>query len=567
MSSINQTLEIQVLDTEPDVAAEVLNQVLAILKDKIEQFRSERAASVRKNALVKRKEAGVEYHAAMQAYTDYADSHENVVTSSVNNKLKQLEKEYKLKYALYEKAALEYTRAEYLEKKANTSFAVVKRYNVSQKPLYPKRWSYAVAFAMIAAVFCLWHALYVRRGKRFFSDSMDFGDWFSPWSITVLIWTLVLGLYYLLGTKLYPITQQFYACFVIWLLIFCPTAFITYSLTGRPGTAPRIIPKSGWRGIDFNKSIFTFFFTLSLVITPLYIYQVVQIVMMFSTENLMNNVRMLALYGDGPGLLGYSNVINQALFVVALWAYPRVPLWQVVILAFACLLNSLAIMEKGTMFFVFVCIIFILFEKKAIKIRTIVVAGILLVGVFYIFNLARAEEDSDYQRNETLLDFLAMYALSPPVAFCQLKTDVTPQFGTNTFETVYLFLERFGVKDIIVKEKLQEFVQVPVPSNVYTIFQPFFIDFGNRGIAFFALLYGVVSGWLYRLFRNGNNVGTCLYTFMTNVLILQFYQENILLSMVFVIQFTFFTTLFTQKYIRLSFNTPRQLCQETVPIT
>ena len=206
-------------------------------------------------------------------------------------------------------------------------------------------------------------------------------------------------------------------------------------------------------------------------------------------------------------------------------------------------MNGLAIMEKGSMFFVFVCSIFVLFEKKIIQVRSILTFSVIIVLLFYLFNLGRAGEDSDYQKEETLLDFFTMYALSPPVAFCQLLPEITPQFGTNTFEIIYLFLNRLGIDDIIVKEKLQEFVYVPIGTNVYTIFQPFYIDFGYKGIAFFAIIYGCICGYLYRLFKNKNSTGTCLYTYVVYILILQFYQENLFLSMVFVLQFTFFVTL------------------------
>ena len=144
--------------------------------------------------------------------------------------------------------------------------------------------------------------------------------------------------------------------------------------------------------------------------------------------------------------------------------------------------------------------------------------------------------------------------MSPPVAFCQLGQELTPQFGTNTFEKIYIFLARFGFSDIVVKEKLQEFVWVPIPTNVYTCFQPFFIDFGYKGIAFFSGVYGCLCGWLYRLYKNKNGVGCGLYTYAVFALMLQFYQENIFYSLVFLAQFTIFVTLFTQKKVKLSFN-------------
>jgi oligosaccharide repeat unit polymerase len=286
-----------------------------------------------------------------------------------------------------------------------------------------------------------------------------------------------------------------------------------------------------------------------MIITPLYVYRIYQIVSMFNPDDMIENIRILAVFGEGQGFLGQSIILNQALLITALWAHPRIPLWQVVIPVLACCLNAMAIMEKGTMFFVFVCIIFVLHHKKIIQLRSIIFAGLILVGFFYVFNLQRAGEDSDYSQNETITDFIAMYILSPPVALCQLMPETTPQFGTNTFGTIYHFMIRFGVNDVVEKLKTQEFVRVPILTNVYTIFQPFLIDFGYKGIAFFAALYGVICGWLYRLYKNYNSIGCCLYTFMIYVLVLQFYQENIFLSLATVTEFVILVYLMTQQYI------------------
>lgn len=549
LSSKSQTLELQITDQDPEVAADVLDQALAFLKKEIERLRTHRAIVSKENAEKKRKEACMAYQQAKKEYEQYADSHEKASSDYTTSRLRHLEKDYQLKYNIYQKASEEYTRADYLVKKENYSFAVVKKYNLSHERVYPYRWAYAAVAFLIALFACLCHAIYTRKGNDNAFRNFDFGGLFSPWAITISIWTAILGFYYLLDTKLYPITSQFYYCFIIWLPIFCICALIIYNAFRHQDTDDL------WsESLDFNKTIFNAFFVLSLIITPLYVYRVLQIVMMFSTEDLMNNVRTLALYGEGQGLLSYSIVINQSLFVVALWAHPRVPTWQVVTLAIACLMNSLAIMEKESMFFVFISIVFVLFEKKVIKLRSILIYGSILIVLFYLFNLGRAEEGSEYQEEETLLDFFAMYVLSPPVAFCQLGQELTPQFGTNTFEKIYVFLARFGFSDIVVKEKLQEFVWVPIPTNVYTVFQPFFIDFGYKGIAFFSGVYGCLCGWLYRLYKNKNGIGCALYTYAVFALVLQFYQENFFHSLVFLLQFTFFVTLFTQKKVKLLLN-------------
>ena len=542
-SSLETSLSISFTDKDPVVASQMLDSVTIQLQDVITQHRHTIVDSAMHNAIRTMSATQARYQQVMADYGRFVDSHVNINTNALKQEEQALTNELKTAYALHEKAVEEYARQKALKERAYLSFAVIQDNTVPQhanKHLI----GYLLCFIILAVLFTRGFLRYQeRRGEDIRLSQFD--GYFSPWALTIGIWVLILGLYYLLDTDLYPITRQFYYCFLIWLPIFCICALSTFWLSSDTSNDSNI----STNGIHFNKSLFLFFFVISLIITPLYVYRVIQIVTMFGTEDLMTNVRTLALFGEGQGILNYSAVINQALFVVAIWAHPKVPIWQVVVLGLACLMNSLAIMEKGLMFFVFVSTMFVLFEKKVIRMRSILTFSILIIILFYIFNLGRAGEDSDYQKEETLFDFFTMYALSPPVAFCQLFPEVIPQFGTNTFETFYLFLERLGA-DVVVKNKLQEFVFVPVSTNVYTIFQPFYIDFGYPGIAFFAVLYGCACGYLYRLFRSGNGAGTCLYTYAIYVLLLQFYQENVFLSMVFVLQFMFFIILLTQEKIR-----------------
>ncbi len=547
-STIETSLSISFTDKDPVVASQMLDSITVHLQDIITQHRHTIVDSALHNAIRAMTATQVRYQQAIANYGRFIDSHTDISTNALKQQEKALENESKDAYALHEKAVEEYARQKALKERAYLSFAVIQDNTVPQhanKSLI----GYLLCFIILALLLTRGIIRYRDKGIKDIKLNL-LGGYFSPWFLTIAIWGLILGLYYLLDTDLYPITKQFYICFLLWLPIFCLCAIATYMLSSRSDYGMTT------GGIDFNKSIFLLFFGISLIITPLYVYRVIQIVTMFGTEDLMTNVRTLAVYGEGQGILNYSAVINQALFVVALWAHPRIPIWQIVVLGLACLMNSLAIMEKGMMFFVFVSTMFVLFEKKVIRIRTILTFSILILILFYIFNLGRAGEDSDYQKEETLFDFFTMYALSPPVAFCQLSPEVIPQFGTNTFETVYLFLQRFGA-DVVVKDKLQEFVFVPVSTNVYTIFQPFFIDFGYRGVAFFAAVYGCLCGFLYRLFRNGNGAGTCLYTYAVDVLLLQFYQENVFLSMIFVLQFTFFIVLLTQQKIKFQLSLSR----------
>ena len=532
-----ETLSIAFSDKNPVVASQMLDSVTTELQRIITRHRRTIIAAALKNANREVSETKAKYDKAVHDYSRFAEGHTKVKTPTMKLQEQALESEVKSAQSLYRKAREKQIRQQALSQRYQMAFTVIQDNTVPQTADNPLL-GYILSF-IVLALFFTYIILHHKNIDLNAIKSSQLSNFFSPWALTIGIWALILGLYYLLDTDLYPITSQFYYCLIIWIPVFCISAFVTYIIT--PANKITLVKKDS---DSTSLLLFNILFIISLIITPLYVYKVMQIVMMFSSEDLLGNIRTLAIYGEGVGFLGYSNVLNQSLFVVAIWAYPRVPLWKIVVLAFACLLNSLAIMEKGTIFFVFVCIMFVLFEKKVIRMRSIVLAGVTLVGFFYIFNLARASEGSDYQQNETLLDFFAMYALSPPVAFCQLQPEVTPQFGTNTFETIYLFLKRFG-EDVVVKDKLQEFVFVPISTNVYTLFQPFYIDFGHKGIALFATIYGFISGWLYRLHSASDGFGRCMYTYIVTVLVLQFYQENIFLSMVFVIQFTFFVYILT----------------------
>ena len=384
------------------------------------------------------------------------------------------------------------------------------------------------------------------------------GDTFSPWTITTAVWLAIVVMFQFQGDLLYPLGDQFYTCLALWVPLFCASALITYHVLPKSNADAGTIAQSP----PISTVVFNTLYVISMVITPLYLYKIIQVVTMFDTADMLSNIRLLAVYGDESyGFLNYSYVMNQVLIVVGLWRYPKIPLWQLLTIIMAGLMSAFAIMEKGMLFFLFLSVLFVLYEKGVIKIRSIILSLATIVLLFFIINSARSfTEDADPNDAIPFLDFFAIYVLSPSVAFEQVTEDLTPQFGSHTFATIYLFLNRFG-GDYELNSKLQEFVWVPLPTNVFTVFQPFFEDFKYRGVAFFAVFYGFFSGWCYRLMRNGSGVGKCLYVYVVYVLVLQFFQENVMMSLVPVMQFIFFVVLIMQQKIRVSllskhFRTP-----------
>ena len=380
------------------------------------------------------------------------------------------------------------------------------------------------------------------------------GDYFSPWMITTGIWFGILLLFQFQGDILEPLSSQFTTCLTIWLPIFCVSSLLTYYCL------PKIQDedKACISEQPINDILFNFFFVITLIVTPLYLYKILRIVMMFDTTDMLYNLRLLAVYGDNTyGFLNYSHILNQVLFVIAVWRYPKVPLWQLILIVATTLMSQFAIMEKSGVLFLFTTSLFVMFEKRVIRLRTILLTVGVIVVIFFLINFSKEIKSDETAESMTFIDFFAIYILSPAVAFGRVKADLSMQFGSHTFQYVYLFLDRWGIGNFIVNDRLQEFVWVPLPTNVYTIFQPFCQDFGYAGVAFFAFVYGTVSGFVYQSFRSGSFVGRCVYAFIIKVLVTQFFSESLVQDLVMFIQFVFFVFIISLANIVIRPPTPR----------
>ena len=111
------------------------------------------------------------------------------------------------------------------------------------------------------------------------------------------------------------------------------------------------------------------------------------------------------------------------------------------------------------------------------------------------------------------------------------------QIGEKSFFLIYHILNRLGLGSFYVMERVQPFINVPVETNTYTVMQPFFIDFGYKGLAFFSCAFGMLAGALYRWHRQGRIWGTCLYAIVLTALCSQFHQEELLGNIVQNIQY------------------------------
>lgn len=544
VSRKQQTLYIQFKDADPVVASKMLDIVVKNLQATITDARRKSAENYYHYLQKERTRAEKEYREAQHAYAIFSDSHLFLQSEKEKMEFQKLEKDISTKYKAYKSISDNCSRQYALMQRTYFSFAVVKPNTVpvesNSNPII-----YLATFVFFGLLFAKGWLLYKER-KKSGEMRLSIGGIFAPWTITVEVWIGVFLLYYLSSPTLNRPSEQFYISLLLWIPIFVLTSFITFNLlehNSKPMTVDTFC---------LNKNVFNLILIISILLSPVLLFNVFKIISMFYTEDTLANIRTLAVHGEGNGIFSLASVFSQVSFIVGICAYPKTKKWMIIASTVCCFLCSIAIMEKGILITMFLCSSYILYERKVISFRGLTLSCLIVVGLMFLFNIFRAGTDSDYSKQTTMLDFISMYILSPIPAYCTVSHDVSQQFGVNTFAVIYDYLNRFGFGPFEIHEKLQEFVFVPIPTNVYTIFQPFYRDFGYWGIAVFAAIYGIIMGMTYRYSKNGNSFFICLYTYFFSLIVLQFYQENLFLTLSFNVQFIVLLLLCTQNFIKLS---------------
>ena len=530
-------------DKDPVIAAQMLDSVLNQLQTTITTRRRNLANQefddAKKNMLF----AKGKYHDAQTTYANYIDTHSQIELQSELQKRNYLENEIELAYKNYEDAVTEYTRQKSYIERETFSFATVKAITIPTEP-DTHLVGYLLSFVIISLLLTKAWKLFKKKNIR--EWHIDFGDISSPWTITVIVWSIIIFAISV-NDITEPLSHQFWVSFILWMPIFIVSSFLSYNLLEGSVAVSKDVKE------QLNKKIFYVFFFLLVLMTPMYLYQTYKMVIMFDTKDLMLNVRMLALEGEGHGLLEYARVIQNATLLVSLWCFPKVKWWQLFFIFFAGLLIAVSNMEKMGFFMIFICSVYVAFERKVLKAHSIGILMVALLIVFYSFNLARSGENSSYSENESLLDFIGMYIMSGSVAYGHLHEGVGNIFGQNTLSGFYAYFYKwaYGMTMPFVPGDYKEGIFVPMFTNVYTVFSTFFVDFGQKGVAFFAMIYGVISGVVYRYSRGGSLFAKCLYTYILYLLVLQFFEEIMFLAFPFFAQLILLLYLMTQKSFSL----------------
>lgn len=144
---------------------------------------------------------------------------------------------------------------------------------------------------------------------------------------------------------------------------------------------------------------------------------------------------------------------------------------------------------------------------------------------------------------EQVLEQLQIYTLNALGAFGQhIQSARTFEWGVNVFRTPLILASFIGI-DVTVPELIKEYRYVPLPTNVYTFYRPYFDDFGYVGTMVAALLAGYGHGYVYRKACRGSSRAMLAYALLLYPLIMQFFQDQYFSLFSSWVQYTFWILL------------------------
>lgn len=351
---------------------------------------------------------------------------------------------------------------------------------------------------------------------------------FAPWTVTPLVWGVIFILYFFSKNDLYSLPTDVVSGLAIWNSLFCLSCFFAFKLTPRYQGAP-------WMVCHKNVNILT---ALSIILVPFAVVKAVQHALLIgSPADLFFTLREQAITPEENqlGIVKYFVYVINVLLMIEL---NRDVLCKkrILIISFLCLLFFLATMAKHTLFTFIFSGLYILYNRKRISLKPFAFFIIFLLALVPIMYFVRGGEDGD--TSLTIWDLMIIYITSALVAFGYITPGSSTQWGEETFRGAYNILDKMGA-DVTVPPLLQDYVATPLPTNVYTVLQPFYTDFGLSGIAVFAIIEGIIIGIIYKQSQTGNNIMRYLYAFIFTTLVMQFMVEQFFIGISSMIQTIF----------------------------
>lgn len=335
---------------------------------------------------------------------------------------------------------------------------------------------------------------------------------FSPIVISTLIWLVVFTAGLFLEDRFYPIKERAFIAWLSWFMVANLIFFLLYPYNPKNSCINNKIRKIP---IDYS---------LPLLVLIIWLGYRIWVVGNSGPEDFFLNLRMSALNPQSLSSIG-SLVIRSYPLIFALFLFEHIYLHQENrhlrrLLWCYMLLYAMANMSKLSILTPMLSWVIIQGILGRLKMFKIFAVALIALTLMIFLHHIRASPSSDL----SLADILSIYIYSPIIALGYMDIDESFPIGAYTLRFFYVIGNIVGIAPQPAGT-IMPYVAVPELTNVYTVMQPFYYDFGLLGVLFEAMSYGLFFSFLYFLSVRKGGFWLALFSGYSIVLVMQFFAD------------------------------------------
>ena len=340
------------------------------------------------------------------------------------------------------------------------------------------------------------------------------------------LWLLIIILYYVFPHNYYAIENRFPLSILIWVICFDISALVAMYVT----SSNQILQK-------YNKKVYQI--EVILAVAGTLVIAIGSIRLALTSDYFFLYLRSLStgldenIQADGNLLWGYFRSAMIIVYLAELVKGYNSSKTKIYLFLFLNILICFVTMAKSQLFIVLVSSIIVLKQKNIITNKQIGASLFVFSILSFLIQIARMGEGDDF----SIGGFLSGYIISGSVAFDVFNPDEISQNGSNVFRFFEAILNRLGIIESS-NETILSYTSIGryAITNVYTILYPFYVDFGCAGVAIFGIIYGFLSGFLYKKSKY-NDAALIMYALIASAIVFGFFGELLFTNLSTYIQY------------------------------
>ena len=364
-------------------------------------------------------------------------------------------------------------------------------------------------------------------------------DIFHPSVIVCAIWSILLLLYLFTNHPLWDLSDKFGIAISLWVF---PFSFFAFVCSRKPLMLQQ--SRNLYVNVRLFNNLFPYVFFLDLLFLLLIIY--------YAGGLSFVAIRRLLLAEDLPpalDILFYLNTFVTVYVFYGLLNFESLDKRKVLLVLVLLILVSIFKSNKTSFLSIFIGLLYVLKIKHNLKIRYLFLTIAFLVGLLVLVSLNRG--DYDFESDGQILNYLYIYILSPLTAFDLLLNGgvvLDPgTWGSGTLAFLYKCINFFG--GTLEISQLGAWVNVPLPTNVFTTMRGFYLDGGYWGIFIMSCLLGIIWGFLYAFQLARNKIFLLFYAMMLSSLFFQSFGDYFFYSFSMTLQYYVFSVIMARGVI------------------